>query len=154
MNDRLKFRIEKLRRVLQSRSDGITLGEFRPGMKKASGLELNPAHAAFLTLSDGGRFGSTDFWSSEELSQHQFRAQVRPGGASLWLEVGQVAYEPIFLRRSDGVIELPRFAHEAVRTVPDMDTFLECYVFGSQYAELFEGAECDRWNRFLNFVNG
>jgi hypothetical protein len=154
MNDRLKSRIEKLRRLLLSRGDGVLLGEFRAELKKAPELELIPAHAAFLAVSDGGRFGSVDVWSSDELPQNQFRAEVRPGGTSHWLEIGQVAYAPVFLRRSDGAIELPEFAHTTNRVVPDIDTFLDYYVFGSQYAELFDGAQNDRWNGFLASVSG
>lgn len=153
MNDRLKSRIEQLRRALEARSDGITLGEFRPAMKKLPRLELGALHAAFLGFSDGGRFGSVDVWSSDELSQNQFRAEVREGGASAWLEVGQVNYEPIFLRRSDGTVELPWRSDHAPRTVSDVDTFFEEYVFGRKYAELFSGAANDRWNAFLVFAN-
>lgn len=154
MNDSLKLRIEHLRAALERRDDGVTFGEFRAGRKAPSREALNPLHAAFLDLSDGGRFGAVDLWSTDELEENQFRAQAKPGGADSWLEIGQIVYEPIFLRRSDSTVHLPQFRGGAAHTTMNFDTFLEDYVFGNKYAQLYDGAGEERWHTFLSSVRG
>ena len=147
MNDNLRSRIERLRRSLAARPDGITFGEFRSGMQHQPRLELHRLHADFLSVADGGRFGIIDLWSSAELPVNQFRVTGVVSDKERQ-EIGQIAYQPIFLDHSDGVVELPRF-HGAPRLVNNFDVFLEEFVFGRRYAELFEGVADDKWNDFL-----
>src|SRR3954447_528386 len=121
MNAILKARIEGLRHALEARSDGIAIGQFRPGTQKFLSQDLNPMLEEFLRITNGGRFGCIDFWSAEELPKVQYRAADEPGGAAQWLEIGQLLYEPIFLHRARGTIHLPAFADCEASIVSDLD---------------------------------
>jgi hypothetical protein len=112
-------------------------------------LVLDSLHEAFLRFSDGGSFGAVDIWSSQELAPNQYRAEWSASGREQQVEVGQLVYEPVFLRRSDGAVLLPEFEGAKPVAIPNFDILLEEYVFGPGYVRLFEGAEQEDWYEFL-----
>lgn len=142
MNERLKDRIHQLRARLARGSAGIVAGEIRPPNPSAgTGVEN---WDQFLAEADGGRFGSIDIWSLDELDKNQFYAIDMPGGQRAWLVVGQILYEPVAVSRKTGEVVLhPQ--NGKVRDLGDTDQFLTHVVFGDGYVDVIPDGYQDEW---------
>jgi hypothetical protein len=98
----------------------------------------------FLAEADGGRFGSIDLWSADELDQKQFYASEMPGGSGAWLVIGQILYEPLAVSRETNQVVLYARNCEP-KDLGEIDYLLAHTVFGDGYASVIPDAEQEEW---------
>lgn len=148
MNERLRLRLEAARERLRSDPEGPIAGDLPPGYHGS--LEgFHPAYADFLRVCDGGRFGEIDLWAGDELGGNQYLVSSIPGGASRWLVIGQVLYQPLALERSTSQLTLFDTEGLEARALGDLDKFLEGLLSAQGYLAVTQAEEPDEWSRLL-----
>lgn len=147
MNTVLRTRIEQLRKVLENDPASIVAGEIRPPCSNSrTGILL---WDQFLTEANGGRFGSIDLWSTDELGKNQFYTSQMPGGSNVWLVVGQILYEPLAVCRvTNDTVVYPQ--NGEAQNLGGIDHFLSHYAFGEGYSKIIPNGEQDEWWQILH----
>lgn len=142
MNESLRTKMAQVKEKLDADPAGVIAGEFRPSTTSvATGIAC---WDQFLAVTNGGRFGSIDIWSTDEIDQNQFYTSQMPGGSSAWLVVGQVLYEPLAVSRKTHEIVLhPQ--NGSPKNLGEIDQFLMHNVFGEGYADIVPDVEQEEW---------
>jgi len=147
MNEQLIRMIEQVKNELARNPNAILFGDVHDGNKKITPTDVcNHAYFEFLKQVDGGRFGIIDFWSFNDLPNHQFRMNGQINGT----EIGQLLYEPLILENLSGHVLYSR--HDGVQDLGSFNDFLSTFVFGVRYAELAPEPHVDEWFQFLKRI--
>lgn len=155
MNDNLKIKIEKARLELQKEASAPITGKLNEGINSDNKL-IPQFYRDFLSVCNGGRYGSIDLWSNELILDNQYRVTELDGSNENWFCIGQVLYEPLVVKLDTEDIYLFYQGYEneiECRCFENFDIFLDNYVFGKKYAEIIPDAEDEEWYIFLNKLN-
>ena len=155
MNDNLKIKIEKARLELQKETSAPIIGKLNEGINSDNKL-IPQFYRDFLSVCNGGRYGSIDLWSNELILDNQYMVTELDGGNENWFCIGQVLYEPLVVKLDTEDIYLFYQGYENEiegRCFGNLDIFLDNYVFGKKYAEIIPDAEDEEWYMFLNKLN-
>ena len=97
MNDNLKIKIEKARLELQKETSAPIIGKLNEGINSDNKL-IPQFYRDFLSVCNGGRYGSIDLWSNELILDNQYRVTELDGENEKWFCIGQVLYEPLVVK--------------------------------------------------------
>lgn len=148
MKKEVSLKINVIRENLAANPEGIISGEI--GMSNSNLKLMFPEKWSefidFLSVTDGGRFGSIDIWSSEYLMDKQFYATDLPGGRDKWLIIGQILYQPIAMdldSRLIYIISIDNYCE--MRVIGDFEWFILEVLLGKHYIDVVPDGEQDEW---------
>ena len=146
MDSKTQALIAKVSNTLDADPASIVAGELRTGVSNPSSGVAE--WDSFLSDVNGGRFGSFDIWSVEELQMNQVFASAMPGGEDHWLVIGQMIYEPIGVNRKSGEIVCFPEGREVIE-LGDVRSFVADFLLGNSYAKVIPNSEQDEWWQVL-----
>lgn len=145
--------ITQHRERLEALADGIIIGKIPAGATDFNNeLKefLSPAHREFLSLCNGGRFGSIDLWGTDEILDNQYR--IENSNAEMY-EIGQIFYMPLLMDKTSQMVYFNAEELSGMENIStDFLTFVADYIFGEKYKSkiLNHSQEGDEWCHFIN----
>lgn len=113
-------------------------------------LEILKDYVVFLSEVDQFIAGAITMMAMDELKNIQFCVEEMEDDE--WICIGKIIDEPIFININDGgVVWLQGLPEEekTIKELGDFNYFMNNYVFGKKYTELYNGSEQSNWYKKL-----